>query len=257
MRAAAAEARLRNLSSSQAGPSSSIKLEALPGSPEDRKPNDPDELEEEDEYGPDEVVKEEEDVDDPHASAEERKREMEDEMDEEEMETLRGGWEDFVQTDSKVKVRKRERTVSPKHEIRDKKRQVIGSQGRAMTTGFEKDMVEKEKARGMGMAGSTLGGTARTLGGRSTTKTSEFPQKRSTADSTNGSGDFSTRQDVQQRSSGWTCALCTYINLADHGRCGEYFVHSYNLLKAIRLTETEICQARPDGTVPPDVQGII
>ncbi|KAL7424765.1 hypothetical protein Q5752_000449 [Cryptotrichosporon argae] len=79
LRAAAAEARLTAFASS--------KLEAM----------DPDESHEHDDDDGDEQFEvKEEDVEDPHISAEDRRREMEEEMEDDEMDGLRGGWEAYV-----------------------------------------------------------------------------------------------------------------------------------------------------------------
>lgn len=217
MRATAAEARLRNFSSSHAGPSSSVKLEGLPASPEDRKPDELDELDDSDEesYNFDNDVKAEEDVDDPHASAEERKREMEDEMDDEEMDRLRWGWEDFVSGSARPPGVKRERSVSPILKPAIKRKQENGS-----GSGFGGEMLKQEKARALGMQGSTLGRTDRTIGTKPSIKKSKSEEEPQEATRNTGAvaknGGESTRRFGE-----WACALCTYVNLADHGRCGE------------------------------------
>jgi hypothetical protein len=214
MRAAAAEARLRHSSSSHAGPSSPVKLERMRASPEDDKPDD---LDEEDGNGSNREndVKEEEDVDDPHATAEERRREMEEEMDDDEMEALRGGWEDFVGGANGTKGNKRERSNTPilTSPVKKKQETSIRSEGRS---GFGRDMVIEESARALGLASGTLGRSDRRLG------TKVIGPVTTTPDSVRSppSGLLCPSDTAAPHPRGWACALCTYVNLADHGRCG-------------------------------------
>ncbi|ODO07212.1 hypothetical protein L198_00791 [Cryptococcus wingfieldii CBS 7118] len=201
LRAEAAEARLRAL----AGPSKDIK----PKSEELQRMDDSDES------GADEIQV----VEDPHLSIEERKRDMEEDMDEEEMNNLRGGWEDFITGDERPKVpevdKKRQRSISPGPL---KQRKITTAKHQPLPR-FSADLVREERLRALGLSSSSSGaGRERTLG---STPASETPSP-------------APRKDVQVRedgTEGWSCAVCTFINLMDHGRC-------------------EMCQARPDGTIP-------
>jgi hypothetical protein len=210
MRAAAAERRLANL----AGPSNLVKM-------------DPDS---DDEVDISESGEEQPDVKDPHIATDQRKRDMEAEMDEQERQGLRGGWEDYVKTEPDL--------------IRPPKRQLDEEESRSepptkkppnTRPTFGKDTIKQETLRGTGLAQTTLSKTSRLLGGRST---------RDELDVTEGLKTAATDD------SRWECKLCTFVNIADHGRCGESRVD----LAANSLSDgLDICQARPDGTLPDGV----
>ncbi|KAK8865992.1 hypothetical protein IAR55_001143 [Kwoniella newhampshirensis] len=232
IRAAAAEARLRAI----AGPSSAATpdLKPMVSDEEDGR-----ESEEEDEK-----------VLDPKMDAEERRREMEDEMDQEEREGLRGGWEGFVgigavkvengiQTSRSVTSEEpnRKRAASPmtieSSEGTGKQRKLEA----VSTPNFGTDMIREERLKALGSTPSSMASAGRPLGkGRSARPlddaqgevklefTREPPLR---AQDTR----FHPRDDGRP---GWRCKVCTFINLTDHGRC-------------------EMCQSRPDGTMPSDV----
>ncbi|WVQ70897.1 hypothetical protein IAR50_000422 [Cryptococcus sp. DSM 104548] len=210
LRAEAAEARLRAL----AGPSKEIRVKV-----EDLQSMD----DSDDEAGDEEI----EVVEDPHLSIEERKREMEDEMDEQEMNDLRGGWEDFIIGEKKPEIpepdRKRQRSVSPGL---SKQRKIATPSKHQPLPRFSADLVREERLRVLGLASSSSqAGRERTLG--------STPASKTPASSLEKNGPV-PRKDVRLRedgTEGWSCSLCTFINLMDHGRC-------------------EMCQARPDGTIP-------
>lgn len=174
-------------------------------------------------------------MDDPHFSAQERKKEMEDEMDEGEMDDLRGGWEEYVSGGSGSRSgRKRERPASPavstKPPEKKSKAATLGG-GRGVGYGFGGAMLQEEKAKGLGMAGSTLGGTDRKLGAGpsatvstgSTVKPTPAPsdQPRSLGSKSTSRASVPAPIPIPVGRSGWACPLCTFHNLADHGRCGE------------------------------------
>jgi hypothetical protein len=48
---------------------------------------------------------------------------------------------------------------------------------------------------------------------------------------------------------GWSCIVCTYVNLMDHGRCGESCWS-----EIVDLLCSDMCQARPDGHLPQDAE---
>ncbi|OWZ27687.1 hypothetical protein C347_06114 [Cryptococcus neoformans AD2-60a] len=216
LRAEAAEARLRAL----AGPSRDTKpkLETMSSDSEDEDENSDGEIEE---------------IPDPHLSVEDRKKEM-DEMDEEEKDGLRGGWEDYITPPSvhrpitsiyssdSSETKPSAKRLPPESSGPSKIRKL---QHQAPLPSTNKSIKEERP--------SDPGEPPSVLGRRSSPIISPaIPQVNKEL----GKGkDVFPREDGQP---GWRCRLCTFINLMDHGRC-------------------DICQARPDGTLPEDVQSII
>jgi hypothetical protein len=225
LRAAAAEKRLLAL----AGPGPSTITSGSPPDLKDELSADEDELNELDDQG------DEEDVEDPHIGIEERKREMEDEMDEEERDDLRGGWEEFVEgpksnggarkrptdaasPDRKPKVSK----PSPNPVADDKTWGSLSPAKRppkidAAKPGpkFNVNLIREERMRALGLATTTSTTSQRALGGAST-RTLKGGQR--------SDGEAEEARDVYPRDNGlpgWKCCRCTFINLMDHGRCGE------------------------------------
>lgn len=185
MRAIAAEARLKALSSP--GPSSlATKLEMKSEtsvSPSIKDEVEPDEEEEEEEY----ISEEENDVDDPLLSAETRKDEIED-QEEGEKEGLRGGWEEYIQcTENNPDTTVRQISQS-------------GSTAKKRERSSELDEATKKQER-LPKPSSLLAGSAAT-------------QSKSPLEPAVGNGD-------EQDGRSWQCHLCTYLNHADFGRCGE------------------------------------
>lgn len=215
LRAEAAEARLRAL----AGPSRDTKhkLEPMSSNSEDEDESSDDGIEE---------------IPDPHLSVEDRKKEM-DEMDEEEKDGLRGGWEDYItppnvyrpitstnssdSSETKPSVKRPPPESSGPSKIRKLQHQA--------PLPFTTKSIKKERSSFPGESTSALGGRPSIISPATPQMSKEL-----------GRGeDAFPREDGQP---GWRCRLCTFINLMDHGRC-------------------DICQARPDGTLPEDVQSII
>ncbi|WVQ97375.1 hypothetical protein IAU59_004487 [Kwoniella sp. CBS 9459] len=249
MRAAAAEARLRALSSS-------IPTLGASSSP-DRKPTraisdyDDEGDESEDDVKP--IFDEEEEVEDPHIGFEERKKEMEEEMDDEEREGLRGGWEDYVLpgpasrsgtgmpaggSDARApvtvekEVSSRKRESSPSGNADSSK--IRKSNGGAVSVGFGADIIRQERLRALGLAGTT-GSRSRTLGSGSFQPILKPVKKEEMIQTRLDSGRSTiSASKAESKAAEWTCKVCTFINVADHGRC-------------------EMCSARPDGTLPSDV----
>lgn len=180
LRAAAAEKRLADL----AGPSTLVKMD--PDSDEDIKGD----FDEEDQP----------DVKDPHINSDERRRDMEAEMNEDERQDLRGGWEEFVKVEagepgpSRPTKRRLEEDVQQSRPGKDKSKPTFGS-----------DMIERERLKGLGMVQTTLSTTSKTVGSR------------------REAGDGAEAEEVKPflDKSQWECKLCTYVNIADHGRCGK------------------------------------
>lgn len=202
MRAEAAEARLRAL----AGPSledTKPKLEIMSSDTEDENERSDDGIDE---------------IPDPHLSVDDRKREM-DEMDEEEKNGLRGGWEDYItppsvyrpvtSTDSSNSLESKPLAKRPpapqssgpskirKLQHQDRPPSTVGSiKGEHSSFPVESSLsaVEQESSPIVSPAALQV---RRELG--------------------KGNKDVFPREDGQP---GWRCRLCTFINLMDHGRCG-------------------------------------
>ncbi|WVF70547.1 hypothetical protein IAT40_005338 [Kwoniella sp. CBS 6097] len=244
MRAAAAEARLRALSSSL--PSSG------PSSPPDQKPSMA--IPDDEGYASEEDIKpifdEEEEVEDPHIGFEERKKEMEEEMDDEEREGLRGGWEEFVGTGTarssstssgghaataiKREPNSRKRESSPSSSAAGSSSSKL-QKSNGHSVGFGADQVRQERLRALGLAGSTSSRSARTLGsGDIKSEPSSARRENLTQARLNVQRSHDGGSNGEARTAEWACKVCTYVNVAGHGRC-------------------EMCSARPDGTMPPGV----
>lgn len=140
---------------------------------------------------------EEEDIPDPHQDPSSRKREMDKDMDESEKKGLRGGWEEFFPSLGKISPTKR--AVSPDSD--DDPGPQPKRPAPKQTPRFGKAMVEAERKKDLGLV-SDGRREKQTLGG----------------ESLDGEGDLVISADGR---SGWSCQLCTFANLMDHGRCGE------------------------------------
>jgi hypothetical protein len=187
LRAAAAERRLANL----AGPSSLVKM--------DSDPDDKNNLGDTD----DDV-----DVKDPHLGLDERKRDMEADMNEDERRDLRGGWEDYV----KVEPGESAPLRIPKRELEEDGGHSRPAKRDSRTPTFGQDLVGRERLKGLGMVQTTLSKTSNAVGSRSQSLADQQEVK-----------------PVVNNGSQWECKLCTYINIAGHGRCGEWTIRSSRL----------------------------
>lgn len=179
MRAAAAERRLAGI----AGPSTGVKAEE-----DDLKPMKDDESD-------DELV----DVPDPHKGAQERKREMEVEMDQAERRDLRGGYEEYLEEEPAERGIKREIEGDQTGDRPPAKRGTLDK------VGIGADMVKKERLRSLGMSQTTLSTSSNVLGKRPKIGIED-----------------ASRPDVKPAiSKDWACQVCTFVNPADQGLCGE------------------------------------
>jgi len=140
------------------------------------------------------------DVKDPHIDSDERRRDMEAEMNEDERRDLRGGWEDFV----KVETSEAGPARPPKRPLEDDVQPIRPSRHRSKPT-FGSDMVERERLKALGMVQTTLSKTSNTVGAR--------------REESNGAEAEEVKPLLTK--SQWECKLCTYVNIADHGRCGK------------------------------------
>lgn len=157
------------------------------------------------------------DVKDPHIGFDQRRRDMEMEMDEDERRDLRGGWEDFVKSEpgepgpSRPIKRSLDEDTSPTGPNKRSLEKDTSSSRLNKTTTLEKpkpnfgsDMIAKERLKGLGMQQTTLTKTSNTVGYRQEISADKVADAKPTVLS----------------ASQWECKLCTYVNIADHGRCG-------------------------------------
>lgn len=223
LRAAAAELRLAGI----AGPSSGVKSEVPALVPMKDDGDDDDETD-------DDLV----DVPDPHMGAEERKREMEGEMNQAERRDLRGGYEEYVEAESKPPGKGVKREVDTDQTFTDPP---PAKRGTTVKPSFGADLIKQERLRSLGMAQTTLSTSANTLGKQSIPRTSSVT-------STEAEAKPAVSED-------WTCQLCTFVNVADRGRCGE----SPNpaAFWGWLIFCPEMCEARPDGSMPSSSSVII
>jgi hypothetical protein len=146
---------------------------------------------------------------------------MEDEMDDDERNELRGGWEELFPIESRERRWHGKRPHSPdmdaaeptskvqKSQVNAKSGPTVGAQS-GRKSGFGAGLVDSERKRALGLESTTL---ART----NVTGTSEVP-------STSLSKYHARSKEpvpLDDGSQGWACKVCTYVNLMDHGRCGE------------------------------------
>ncbi|WWC58662.1 uncharacterized protein I303_101206 [Kwoniella dejecticola CBS 10117] len=244
MRAAAAEARLKVL----AGPSADTKPLVKISDEEIDMSGE----EEEEDVKP--VFAEENEVEDPHIGAEERKREMEDEMDDEERDRLRGGWEEFIAADELDGLEVSHSSQVTKGDLsRGVKREISppaiseppmkqAKVPKASNSNFGADMIRQERLKALGLASSSHSSSkGRTLGRPSPSATqSKLPFGRQKDEG--GDAEASIQFELptspssvrSQAQLDWACRLCTFVNSADQARC-------------------EMCNARPDGSLPNDI----
>ncbi|WVQ62109.1 uncharacterized protein L199_000247 [Kwoniella botswanensis] len=223
MRAAAAEARLRAL----AGPSTSNVAKPLTTMSDDEGEEEKEDVKL--------VFDEEDEVEDPHIGIEERKKEMEDEMDESEREGLRGGWEEYINPPQTMSTGESSRRVkrerSPTSTVDT---EATSSKQPKSTPGFGAAAVRQNRLKALGLAPTPISSKGKVKGrtlGSTTNDTISLGSKNNRKPDVSISDQLSSNND---RPGGWECKICTFINMADHGRC-------------------EMCQARPDGAMPNDV----
>jgi len=146
------------------------------------------------------------DVKDPHIGFDQRRRDMETEMNEDERRDLRGGWEDFVKREPDEPGPSR-----PIKRSLDEDTSSTGPNKRKQTTSeepkpnFGSDMIDKERLKGLGMQQTTLTKTSNTIGYRQEISADKVEDAKPTV----------------LEASQWECKLCTYVNITDHGRCGR------------------------------------
>ena len=144
------------------------------------------------------------DVPDPHMDVEERKREMEGEMNQAERRDLRSGFEEYVEIETGPSGAGVKRELDLDRSTSDRpppKKKILEK------TGFGADMVKQEHLRSLGMAQTTLSTSDNRLGRQ--------PHPRT------GSGSDLDNEVKPEVSKDWTCQVCTFVNVADQGRCGE------------------------------------
>ena len=157
------------------------------------------------------------DVEDPHYTPAVRRKQMEDEMSEDERRGLRGGWEDLFPSLASSSVAppvKRERSPT----------RVKAEEPQPKRRGAS--IVHEEWKRGVGLSHSSAGRDGKVLGSRLQpvmVKDDDDESPSTTAE--------------------WDCKLCTYANGRDRRSCGEY-------LPSVAQLMTEMCGALPDGHIP-------
>ena len=161
------------------------------------------------------------DVPDPYLDPDERREAMEEEMDEDERERLRGGWEAFIAGNKKPPTPSSEEAnelTGPSKRHRVSSEEDAGCSKPNKTTGFMVDLVREEPKRGLGLSSTTTrkDGAGVGLGA----KAEREAEKRD--DSAANDDDERNLQPHEDGWPGWRCGLCTFINILDHGRCGRY-----------------------------------
>ena len=176
---------------------------------------------------------------------------MEDEMSEDEREGLRGGWEDFIVAEkgegpsnqksiAEIFHPKLEDAPTPPHwsptqgspadatTNLGKRRLVTGDeesaspkQRKITKSAFGQSLLRQEKLRDLGLATTSTRRDGKAVGPRISSSMEDTIKSGKSAEikpdlSSNG-------EDVQLGRSDWACQKCTFVNLMDHGRCGECF----------------------------------
>jgi len=152
----------------------------------------------------DEAKSEPEDVPDPHLDPQDRKRQMELEMSETEKTDLRGGWEEIFPS-MRARTAQGPRKRGASQDVRD----IDGPSTKRATSNrsaFGDGLIKEERKRALGLSQSNASRHEQTL----------------------GSGALSAEKErqpsIHQEEEGWSCRICTFANVSDHGRCGRYFV---------------------------------
>lgn len=181
-------------------------------------------------------------VDDPHLDADARRKEMEDEMNEDEMEGLRGGWEDFISErvgaggtvitpssahPSPPQSGPSKRRASPEITPPAKKPATAKTIPSMFAPRLGANIVREERLRALGMISTTSARAGKSLGGPLTANVKAEVNDGVETDNR----DIHPRDDGRP---GWKCRQCTFINLMDHGRCGQY-CQTPNLSKLISM----------------------
>ena len=173
---------------------------------------------------------------DPYLNPNDRKTEMEEEMDEDEMEGLRGGWEDFVGeyeaggSSTILSVDSAKDFAGPsKRKWTSDQEDVEPSKLKrpSATLKFDRDLVRQEKMRGLGVRATSSKRNDKMIGSRSLSPIHSHQDIEEVKDV--GLGGKTTRAGQRTKDDGrsWTCTLCTFINALDCDRCGESHLHAY------------------------------
>lgn len=153
-------------------------------------------------------------VEDPHLSASDRRRELEDEMSESEREELKGGWEEYLPSGSKrsssaletapgpsaPRVKREHASPSPGSKPHASSSQPASARPSPAGSSAPTDLVRQERLRAYGLAPTSSQNTSHVLGG--------------------SKGGVSKRDDLGDRSD-WQCPACTFINKSSNSRCGK------------------------------------
>ena len=134
-------------------------------------------------------------------------------MSEDEREGLRGGWAEIFPSlakASRTATIKRQLSPGMDQETRTAKRSE-STQSRAK---FGNEMVKEEHKRGLGLSSSSREPIGRALGTQPKLEAIQDDSARRIE----AQGKEVTRDNGKR---GWACNVCTFANLADHGRCGE------------------------------------
>jgi len=184
--------------------------------------------EHDDEDNYDELKAEEEDVPDPHLDPATRRKQMESEMSENEMEGLRGGWADIFPSlagSSRMAMIKRE--LSPNAEDASQQTKKANTAPHPRTR-FGSELVREEQKRGLGLSGTSRQAKGQVLGSIQATDKGGISV---------GQSNEVVREDGKR---GWACAVCTFANIMDHGRCGECILYFSLLAESPRRTANEV-----------------
>lgn len=158
-----------------------------------------------------------EEIPDPHLSVDDRKREM-DEMDEEEKNGLRGGWEDYITSPSVY------RPVTSTDSSNSSESKPLAKRPPApQSSGPSKIRKLQHQGAPPSTVGSIKGGHSSVPGELSLSAVEQGSSPIVSPATPQVSRELGEGKDVFPREDGqpgWRCHLCTFINLMDHGRCG-------------------------------------
>lgn len=172
---------------------------------------------------------EDQNVPDPHIGYEERRREMEAEMDEDEKAGLRDEWREFMDAMGWQGARGAIRGVKREHSPD------VAAPARVPKPPPE---VKREPPH----RSDPVPPAVALSSDRRVPPLEQKPEIHSLESTVQSNG-----------APGWTCPRCTYTNLLDHGRCGTWQLVASLACPADNASE--ICQGRPDGSIPDDVSG--
>lgn len=152
----------------------------------------------------DEAKSEPEDVPDPRIDPQDRKRQMELEMSETEKTDLRGGWEEIFPS-MRVRTAQGPRKRGASRDVGDNDGPLT-KRAKSYRSAFGDGLIKDERKRALGLSQPNASRHEQTLG------SSRLLAKKE------------RQPSIDQEAECWSCRICTFANVSDHGRCGRFII---------------------------------